>query len=70
MGRDLVAVDATCCRIMGINPEKIEYLKMAADIGHLHSSRIDQRGELVRAVRTDFQLIDDFRDLRLEVVEA
>ncbi|MDQ6698758.1 MAG: DUF362 domain-containing protein, partial [Acidobacteriota bacterium] len=27
MGRDLVAVDATCCRIMGIDPEEIEYLR-------------------------------------------
>lgn len=65
MGRDLVAVDATCCRIMGIDPEKVEYLKLAADLGHLHNPRIDQRGELIAAVRTDFQLIDDFKDLRL-----
>lgn len=65
MGRDLVAVDATCCRIMGINPEKVEYLKLAADLGHLQSGRIDQRGETVQSVHTDFQLIDNFRDLRL-----
>jgi uncharacterized protein (DUF362 family) len=65
MGRDLVAVDATCCRIMGINPDKVEYLKLAADLGHLHANRIDQRGELVNAVRTDFQLIEDFKELRL-----
>ena len=25
MGSDLAAVDATCCRIMGIDPDKIEY---------------------------------------------
>jgi uncharacterized protein (DUF362 family) len=65
MGRDLVAVDATCCRIMGINPEKVEYLKLAADLGHIHDSRIEQRGESVRAVHMDFQLIEDFRELRL-----
>ena len=29
MGRDLAAVDATCCRIMGIDPAKVEYLSMA-----------------------------------------
>jgi len=27
------AVDATCCRIMGIDPEKVDYLRMAADLG-------------------------------------
>ena len=31
MGRDLVAVDATCCRVLGIDPSKVEYLKLAAD---------------------------------------
>ena len=28
-------------------------------------SRIEQRGEPVRAVRTNFQLIDQYRDVRL-----
>ena len=27
MGRDLVAVDATCCRIMGIDPEKVNPMR-------------------------------------------
>lgn len=31
MGRDMVAVDATCCRFLGIDPTKVEYLKLAAD---------------------------------------
>jgi uncharacterized protein (DUF362 family) len=31
MGPDLVAVDATCCRLMGIDPTGIEYLRLAAD---------------------------------------
>jgi uncharacterized protein (DUF362 family) len=68
MGRDLVAVDATCCRIMGINPDKVQYLKLAADLGHLHPNRIEQRGESVLSVHTDFQLIEGFRDLRLNRV--
>jgi uncharacterized protein (DUF362 family) len=70
LGRDLVAVDATCCRIMGINPEKVEYLALAADLGHLHTDRIEQRGELVRSVRTDFKLIEDFSKLRLQTAEG
>ncbi|HEX5228677.1 MAG TPA: DUF362 domain-containing protein [Bryobacteraceae bacterium] len=65
MGRDLVAVDATCCRVMGIDPEKVGYLRMAADSGHVHPERIDQRGETIASVRSNFALIDDFKDLRL-----
>ncbi len=65
MGSDLVAVDATCCRIMGIDPEKIDYLRLSADLGHVHAGRIDQRGEQVASVHTDFALIDEFKDLRL-----
>jgi uncharacterized protein (DUF362 family) len=65
MGRDLVAVDSTCCRIMGIDPEKVEYLRMAADLGHVHPARIEQRGETVASVRTNFALIEEFSGLRL-----
>ena len=65
MGRDLVAVDATCCRIMGIDPEKVDYLRLAADLGHVHPGRIEQRGETVAEVRTNFALIDAYKNLRL-----
>ena len=65
MGRDPVAVDATCCRIMGIDPEKVEYLAMAADLGHIHPPRIEQRGETVASVRSNFALIDEYKELRL-----
>ena len=66
MGSDLPAVDATCCRIMGIDPAKIEYLQMASDkLGVTEEARIAQRGEPIASVRTDFQLIKEFQDLRL-----
>jgi uncharacterized protein (DUF362 family) len=66
MGRDLPAVDATCCRIMGIDPAKVEYLQMASEnLGITEESRIEQRGEKIVAVRSDFQLIKQFQDLRL-----
>ena len=65
MGRDLVAVDATCCRIMGIDPEKIDYLRMAADLGHIHPARIEQRGETVASVQTRFALLEEYKHLRL-----
>ena len=65
MGSDLAAVDATCCRIMGIDPEKVEYLRLAAGFGHVHPDRIEQRGETIASVHTDFALIDEFGWLRL-----
>jgi uncharacterized protein (DUF362 family) len=65
MGRDLVAVDATCARIMGIDPEKMDYLRMAADLGHVHTARIEQRGETIASVQTNFALIDEYKSLRL-----
>jgi uncharacterized protein (DUF362 family) len=65
MGRDLVAVDATCCRIMGINPEKIDYLRLAANLGHVNAPRIEQRGETIAGVRTNFALMKEYEALRL-----
>jgi uncharacterized protein (DUF362 family) len=65
MGRDLVAVDSTCARVMGIDPEKMGYLRLAADLGHVHAQRIEQRGETVASVRTNFALIDEYKNLRL-----
>ena len=59
MGRNLPAVDATCARCMGINPRKIEYLADADEwLGTIRESRIRQRGESWKAVRSDFQLLD------------
>jgi len=66
MGSDLPAVDATCCRIMGIDPEKVEYLSMASNkLGITEESRIEQRGERLVDVRTNFNLIKRFDQLRL-----
>jgi uncharacterized protein (DUF362 family) len=59
MGRNLPAVDATCCRIMGIDPHKIGYLDRADRwLGPIAASCIEQRGETIASVRTDFRLID------------
>ena len=65
MGSDLRAVDATCCRIMGIDPAKVEYLKMSGDLGNASEAAIEQRGERVASVRTNFELIESFAHLRL-----
>ncbi len=66
MGSDLLAVDATCCRIMGLNPQQVEYLQLAGPLGNIEPERIEQRGERIASVRTDFRVIDHFGYLRLE----
>ena len=62
-GSDVAAVDATCCRIMGIDPTKIEYLKIARGAENLGESAFRQIGEPIRAVHNAFQLIDPWREL-------
>ena len=59
MGRNLPAVDATCARLMGINPLKVRYLSTASNwLGPIHESNIHQRGELIRPLRKDFALLE------------
>ena len=59
MGRNLAAVDATCCRIMGIDPYKVSYLERADRwLGPIGESVIEQRGETIASVRTSFNLIE------------
>jgi hypothetical protein len=69
MGRNLPAVDATCGRIMGVNPHRVRYLAEASRLlGPVYAKEIIQAGEPVAAVRTDFQLLDKIpaqRSLRL-----
>lgn len=71
MGEDHVAVDATCCRLMRIAPERVEYLSRAsAFLGNLSEDRIDQRAESIRGRETDFRVIEDFRSLKVEAAPA
>jgi uncharacterized protein (DUF362 family) len=59
MGRNLPAVDATCCRIMGIDPYKVSYLERADKwLGPIEEASVEQRGEAIAAVRTNFNLIE------------
>jgi len=58
-GDNLAAVDATCSRLMGVNPHKIGYLAAAAGwLGPIREVHIAQRGEAPAALRHDFQLLD------------
>lgn len=61
---DPIAADATCCRLMGIDPSKVKHLEMAAPLGNLHAPRIEQRGESLAATRQHFALMPEFTGLR------
>jgi uncharacterized protein (DUF362 family) len=65
-GRDPVAVDATCCRIMKIDPLRIGYLGLVSDSGNVAEAAIRQTGEAIASVATPFELIPEFRGIRLE----
>jgi uncharacterized protein (DUF362 family) len=66
-GRDPVAVDATCCRIMAVDPLKVRYLRLCAGLdSHLDEGNIRQTGESIASVATPFRLIQEFQHLRLE----
>jgi uncharacterized protein (DUF362 family) len=68
-GGDPVAVDATCCRVMGIDPMRIRYLQLAARRGadsQIEEDCIRQMGESIQTVATPFELIPQFQRIRLE----
>jgi uncharacterized protein (DUF362 family) len=66
MGTDPVAVDATCARIIGLDPLKITYLEPAGGfLGNLDERRIEYRGEQPSRYATKFDVIPDLQYLRL-----
>jgi uncharacterized protein (DUF362 family) len=64
MGADVVAVDATCCRLMGIDPERVGYLREAEELGNLGAAAIEQRGEAPGGMRQKFRLISEISHLQ------
>jgi uncharacterized protein (DUF362 family) len=63
-GDDPVAVDSTACRVMGLRPEKVEYLSRAGTmLGHVEASKIQQLGEPITSVRTPFAVVPEFQSL-------
>ena len=66
MGTDLVAVDATCARVIGLDPTRINYLSKASRfLGNIDVDRIEQRGESIERYASDFQVMDDHKDYKL-----
>jgi uncharacterized protein (DUF362 family) len=57
LGKNYPAVDATCARIMKINPYKLAYLSRADGwLGTIRESNISQLGETIESVQTEFRL--------------
>jgi uncharacterized protein (DUF362 family) len=66
MGTDVVAVDATCARVIGVDPGKLVYLEAAGNfLGNVVARRIEQIGEPIDRFRSDFDLIDRMKHIRL-----
>lgn len=70
LGRDVAAVDATCARLMRLDPLKMRYLKEASalripGLGAIEQDQVDQRGETIQSLARPFAVIDDFASLRL-----
>jgi len=67
MGCDPVAVDATCCRLMQLDPERVGYLVMAQrkKLGRLAAAHIQQLGETIEGRAQPFDTMPHFRSLWL-----
>ena len=66
MGRDPVAVDATCARVIGIDPWKLRYLEDAsAFLGHVDERRMRFVAEPVQRFRTSFKLLPEWSGVQL-----
>lgn len=63
-GSDVAAVDATCCRVMGIDPKRIAYLDLARGQKNLEEAAFRQIGESIASVRTPFELMDVWKEVR------
>jgi uncharacterized protein (DUF362 family) len=60
LGTNLPAVDATCTRLMGLNPWKVSYLAACSGrLGPIAEAHITQRGERIDSLAQSFRLLDD-----------
>ena len=64
-GEDPVAVDATCARIMGLVPDRIDYLKRATLLlGNMEEEKIEQVGETIASTCPPFAMLPAFEAMR------
>jgi uncharacterized protein (DUF362 family) len=66
MGPDVVSVDATCARIIGLDPGKMPHLREAGRfLGNIDLKRIQHRGEPPSKYETTFDIVEHFKIIRL-----
>jgi uncharacterized protein (DUF362 family) len=68
MGNDLLAVDATCCRLMMLDPERLGYLVLGAakKLGLLKVTEIQQIGEAIEGLAKGFETVPHFEGIRIK----
>jgi uncharacterized protein (DUF362 family) len=63
---DPVAADATCARLMGLDPDKITHIRTGAEfLGNSSDVKIDQLGEPIYLPETPFWMVPEFQYLRM-----
>jgi uncharacterized protein (DUF362 family) len=64
VGKDGLAVDAVCAKIMGLDPYEVKHLRLASEqgLGVIDLQEIEIRGEGLNDVCTAFELPSTFRD--------
>jgi uncharacterized protein (DUF362 family) len=63
---DPVAADATCARLMGLDPSRITHIRIGAQfLGNASTKRIDQVAEVVCAPASPFEMVPEFQHLRV-----
>ena len=65
MSTDLVALDATAARLIGLDPAKMPYLSVAGEfLGNVELAGIEQRGEAPARYQSRFDVIEPIRKMQ------
>lgn len=68
-GQDMVAVDATASRLMGVDPKMVGYLAEAGKfLGNIHSESIQQVGESIAGMQQNFRVLPSFQYMKRQDV--
>ncbi len=63
---DPVAADATCARLMGLDPTQITHIRIGAQfLGNASAEGIDQVAEVVCVPANPFEMVPEFQHLRV-----
>lgn len=65
LSNDAVAADATCARLMGLEPDRVPHIREAARfLGNSSTAAIDQVGEALVKLKAPFEVVPDWQFLR------